>query len=242
MKEQTGKQQIAGEEIYWRLQNEADLTLPARAFLDGPELQQLARLTVPSRRRDWLLGRHTAKTLIQDYLRRAHDQVVAPGEVSIITGADGAPRALARGQRISLSISHRAGWSLCALTRRPNALVGADVELVEPRSRRFVQDFFTDNERQQVRAAGVASDEVVTTLWSAKEAALKALHLGLTVDTRRADCHLTGASSSSSSWNHFLVRYTAEKEDGRDPPVLHGCWRRHGPLVLTLARATGQIP
>ena len=235
-----GCQEIAGEDIHWRLQHEDDLRLEAHAFLDRAEQQQLDQLTVASRRRDWLLGRHTSKTLIRDTLRRANRQDVELAEVSIVAGTDGAPEARALGRRLSLSISHRAGWSLCAMTCRSHVPLGADVELVEPRSPRFVEDFFTENEHRQVRAAGAARDETVTALWSAKEAALKALHLGLTVDTRRADCVL---SPPASSWSCFLVRYTAEGSgDARAPALLHGCWRRHGSLVLTLARAPTQIP
>jgi len=229
--------EMKGEAVQWRLQHEADLDLTASDYLSRAELQQLDRFAVERRRRDWLLGRFTAKSLVRDHLRAAHGQVVPLFEVSIMGGADGAPWARVEGpgsrRRLSLSISHRAGWSLCAICPRPAVPLGADVEQVEPRSPRFVRDYFTEHEHRQVRASGAARDETVTTLWSAKEACLKALHLGLTVDTRRVECDLRRAPASS--WNLFLARYTAEGTEGRAPALLRGWWRRQGPLVLTVA-------
>jgi len=48
-----------------------------------------------------------------------------------------------------LSITDRAGWAVCVLGHR----VGCDLELVEPRSAGFVQDFFTEAEQRFVARA-----------------------------------------------------------------------------------------
>ncbi len=208
----------------WRLQRQEELRLPASAFLGPTELKQLNRLTVIHRRRDWLLGRYTAKALIRSHLRWNLPMT----RIRIWAGADGAPRANVDGMRLGLSISHRAGWSLCALPGQPGQAVGADVELIEPRSPRFVQDFFTTAERRQVGGA-VDRDAMVTALWSAKESALKALHLGLTVDTRRMECRL--AAPAPGSWVPLSARFTPAEGGAVQ---LHGWWRRKGSLVLSL--------
>ena len=72
--------------------------------------------------------------------------------------------------------------------------VGADIEHVEPRDPAFVRDFFTTGEAERVwRCPAKQRDTLVTVLWSAKEAVLKVLRLGLTVDTRRVELrHVVG--------------------------------------------------
>ncbi|MCZ7667962.1 MAG: 4'-phosphopantetheinyl transferase superfamily protein [Chloroflexi bacterium] len=65
------------------------------------------------------------------------------------------------------------------------------MERIASRSPEFVTDYFTKEEQVLVdRASADMRDVAVTAVWSAKEAALKALHLGLTVDTRAVTCLL----------------------------------------------------
>jgi hypothetical protein len=67
--------------------------------------------------------------------------------------------------------------------------LGIDLGRVEPRSPGLVETFFTEDERRFVRAAPTEERELRANLvWCAKEAVLKALGLGLTVDTRDLSC------------------------------------------------------
>ncbi|MGC4116639.1 MAG: 4'-phosphopantetheinyl transferase superfamily protein [Myxococcales bacterium] len=87
---------------------------------------------------------------------------------------------------LTISLSHREDLALVALTDRPEAPLGADLEKCEPRSEGFVGDFFTEKEATE-SFASADLERCVTEIWSLKEAALKALRLGLTVDTRRVE-------------------------------------------------------
>ncbi|MCB8986887.1 MAG: 4-phosphopantetheinyl transferase family protein [Ardenticatenaceae bacterium] len=42
-------------------------------------------------------------------------------------------------------------------------------------------------------------------VWSAKEAVLKALHLGLTVDTRCVECLIAPVAERPSTWTPFTI-------------------------------------
>jgi len=168
-------------------------------FLSCLEQQAVARLRFAKRRREWLLGRWTAKQL---YLRsREGGQPLPMHAITIANDPDGAPYLLTDGEGripLSLSISHCRDRAFCALGSSFGYAVGADVEHVEPRDPAFVQDFFTADEGALVSDCPAPwRDAVVTVLWSAKEAVLKAARCGLRVDTRRVEIsHLTGLDPS----------------------------------------------
>lgn len=188
-------------------------------WLSSAELRHLGGLTVVKRRRDWLLGRWTAKGLVMAHLRRDD-----PCAVSIEAGGDGAPRVLYDGSPLSVSISHSHGHALCAVVDG-EAPVGVDLEWIEPRSDAFVTDFFTAAEAAQVRGArGTERDRLVTATWSAKEAALKVLRTGLTVDTRSVTCR---AEEGGGGWS--ALQYGARGEG------LRGWWRTREGFVVCLA-------
>lgn len=188
-------------------------------WLTSAELDHLSSLTVVKRRRDWLLGRWTAKGLVAAQLRSSR-----PLSVSIEAGDDGAPRVRHDGPPLSLSISHCRGRAACAVAAG-EAPIGVDLEWIEPRSDAFVRDFFTAEEGVRVRGArGSDRDRLVTATWSAKEAALKVLRTGLTVDTRSVQCEVLG---DGRGWSPVRIHAS--------PGDVQGWWREAGGRVLCTA-------
>jgi 4'-phosphopantetheinyl transferase len=221
------------------------LTAPGAAprpdvLLAPVERARLDALRVAPRRADWLLGRWAAKQLLRACLGDdlAYDALVVDNEPS------GAPYASHAGARLplSLSLSHRAGRALAAVCARPGVRLGADLELIEPRTEAFVADYFTPVEQAQIATSGTRRDAVVAALWSAKEAALKALELGLTVDTRRVECIL--GAPVPGGWAPVRVAALccgvppfgdSEAEGGS----LDGWWREYDGFVLALVTYAG---
>ena len=112
--------------------------------------------------------------------------------------------------------------------------MGADMERVERRSDEFVADYFTKKERRLVtEAAGEMRDVVVTAVWSAKESVLKALHLGLTVDTRAVVCLLEPVRERPLTWTPFTIQCDDKRLPQTAPPLV-GWWRTYENFVLTL--------
>ncbi len=164
-------------------------------FLSDRESEMFAQLRFAKRRREWLLGRWTAKRLYQ--CSQETDQALPMCAITVANDSDGAPYLLANGKGrlpLSLSISHRQDRAFCALAPSSGCAVGADVERVELRDPAFVHDFFTSSEGALVSGCPAPRrDTFVTILWSAKEAVLKAMRYGLRVDTRRVEIgHLAG--------------------------------------------------
>jgi len=159
----------------------------------------LAGLTRLPRRRKWLLGRWAAKRLLGELA--AEDNRLVSGffgkpdtnqdwrwQFSILNDEAGVPYVDRQGQGrlpLSLSISHRGDWGLAAVALVAGACIGADLETTEPRDPALVRQFFSESEADRVaKASGGEVERTVARIWSAKEAVLKAMGLGLRHDTR----------------------------------------------------------
>jgi 4'-phosphopantetheinyl transferase len=212
-------------------------------LLSASEMRRLAAIGAHKRRGDWLLGRWTAKQLIQSYIERRTGTRIPLHLITIASDPDGAPRVIADNNSklasaisdLQLSISHSHGHAFCALSGADTA-IGADIERIEPRAAVFAEDYFTPHEQQQILSAPPEThDTLVTLIWSAKEAVLKSLRLGLTVDTRSVSIDLAASASTGLAWAPLLVRSSPPSDRARGR--LCGWWRVTGEYVLTLALA-----
>jgi 4'-phosphopantetheinyl transferase len=193
-------------------------------WLDDGERGVLAELKFDKRRADWRLGRFAAKTAVGIWLG------VAASRVAVVAAPDGAPEALLDGERapVALSLSHRAGRALVAVGE-DGAAVGCDLELIEPRSGAFVDDWLAPAERALVARAGAHRDLVANLAWTAKEAAAKVRREGLRLDVRGAVTEPDGLDSELAGWR----RLTVEWADGGGRT--RGWWRMGPRWVMAVA-------
>jgi len=240
--------------IEWLIQSTADHPALARGIapaglLSAQEQLRFVELKTMKRRSDWLIGRWTAKHLIQSHIERQAGVQPLMHTLTVINDPDGAPHIIADCrlqitdydlnlqsaiQHLKLSISHCDGHAFCALSDTCGIQIGADIERVEPRAAEFAEDYFTAHELDQLRAAPPASrDMLVTLIWSAKEAALKALRLGLTVDTRKVSCTIAPAPQDAPAWAALGIR-AAHGLLGEREYDFRGWWRQFDQYVLTM--------
>lgn len=222
--------------IHWATASEADAAGAAletpEGWLAPSEAGFLAGLRFPKRRRDWLLGRLAAKRVVQSFLAGRGTEVPLAA-IAIEREPSGAPLVRINGAPVpelgpgQLSLSHSHGVAVAALSPTPGTRIGVDLERIEPRAAGFVADFLSDDECRQVARAGDSRDRVVTTLWSAKEAALKALGTGLDVDTRRVRVSL---GDEAEPWRSLTVIAPAADRAG---VVLEGSSLPLAEFVLT---------
>jgi phosphopantetheinyl transferase len=208
-------------------------------LLSPREEKLLAGLGLVLRRRKWLLGRAAAKRLVRDMLGEGQ---VPEKKISVLNQPSGEPFVLIEGQggwEYSISISHRSEVGMAAVPVERSARIGADVETVEPRDPALVRQFYTDAEAQIVEAAGDDRDEIVARIWSAKEAVLKLLGLGLRIDTRGVLVDLVGEAFAGcpEGWQPVDVRVVAELPRQSVLDDLRVMWRREAGYVLTVALA-----
>ncbi|MBP7960537.1 MAG: 4'-phosphopantetheinyl transferase superfamily protein [Caldilineaceae bacterium] len=225
---------------------------PPPGLLSETELARCAELRFEKRRRDWLLGRWTAKHLVQSVVERETGERWALADLSIVAAADGAPEVEMHNDRHSpfairhsLSISHSRDTSLCAVIDADVGAVGADLEWIEHREPGFVAQFFTPDEMAQI--AGCEPDfrdTLITAIWSGKEAVLKALRMGLRADTRSVTVvprpevaeRQPDRSSSPPRWQALEVQVCQDLVDqtGISFSKFEGWWQEYEGFVLTL--------
>lgn len=232
-------------DAYWLEQTEGDV--PAEnQWLSPRERVRLAELCFAKRRTDWRLGRWTAKRALSSYLNLPDDPRCLE-EIEILAAPSGNPEVFLFNQKaaVSISLSHRAGIALCLVGSESS--IGCDLEMVERRGDAFVGDFFTANEQTLIgRTPAEDRPLLVTLLWSAKESTLKALHVGLRLDTTcldvspiHADSRQHGedlrqnagvafrSATAPAGWSPLDVRH-----DGGH--VFSGWWRHADHMVRTV--------
>lgn len=233
--------------IHWLIQHaetHPDLALgvPPADLLSAQEHAVFDALKTAKRRHDWLLGRWTAKHLVQQVLWQQGDDVLLSA-VSVLAAPDGAPQLdnqqLPALDRMSISISHSQQTGFCAAVTQTAWPLGADIERIEPRSPGFVAGYFTEEEQARVaQTAPLLRPMLATAVWSAKESALKAIRQGLRLDTRCVACLLAPVAVPPLDWVPFEIEWDARylgSLAGTTMPTLTGWWRTQGDFVLTLA-------
>ena len=203
----------------------------ARDWLAAGELERVSAMRFTKRQGEWLLARWTAKQALAVVLGVADDPAsLARLEIRTIIGgeAQGAPEVFVDGLRyeIGISLTDRADWAVCVIGAVEE--LGCDLELVEPRSDRFVRDYFTPSEQASVADPPFESsgDAIANLIWSAKESALKVLRTGLRRDTRSVEVSLP-LEQAVDGWQPLRV----QTEEGRNLP---GWWRQYGEFLLTV--------
>ena len=196
-------------------------------WLGQDEKAILSELRFPKRRAEWKLGRYAAKRALS-----SRSGVEELARIEIIAAKDGAPEAFIDGRNMNyaISISHRDDVAACVVAE--HGPVGCDLEAIEPRTTRFVHDFFTERERLAVdETAGASRDRHVALTWSAKESVLKLLRVGLRRDTRSVEVLIDDPFSDAPGWSSLE---TTVHPEGRS---LRGWWREADGLVLTVVSA-----
>ena len=216
--------------VYWLEQTEADVP-DGNDWLSGRELVFLESLRFPKRRADWRLGRWTAKRALAVCLASS-DSPSTLAKMEVRPAASGAPEVFFenRVSAVAISLSHRNGRALCAVTG-PGVELGCDLELIEPHTTAFVADYFTAGEQALLeRQPAAGRPWLVALLWSAKESALKALHAGLRLDTRSVGVHLLDVSFELDGWRPMEVSYTGGQS-------FHGWWQNANDMLRTIVAA-----
>jgi len=209
---------------------------PEGGWLTDAERSRAGQLSYTKRRMDFLLSRWTLKLAVAGVLGWPDEPPVL-ARIEGRAAPDGAPELHVDGQRAArgISLSDRAGCAVCLVTAEP-ADVGCDIEIVEPRSAAFVEDYLTEPEARFVIAAGEARDMAANLFWSAKESALKVLRTGLRRDTRSVEVTVADLQPPEFTWSPLEVHPV-------EGPIFPGWWRRSGPFIFTAcARRHGPPP
>ena len=243
-------------DVYWLEQTEADV--PAENdWLSASEAARLNGMRFAKRRADWRLGRWTAKRALAVCLNLPLDRHALAG-IEIRPAPSGAPEVFLANTPAdaTISLSHRAGVAVCAVALSA-ATLGCDLEVIEQHSDAFVADYFTTEEQGLVAHASAADRlRLLALLWSGKESTLKALRVGLRLDTRSVIVSPVDAlwcrgedgeervedpalifrlPDAVNTWRPLYVSHT-------NGQIFHGWWHYTGNLLRTLVAAPAPVP
>jgi len=210
-------------DVFWLEQREANLP-PSDDWLSSIEAIRLNSFRIAKRRADWRLGRWTAKCAVAAVLKLPDD----PSSLRLIeitAASTGEPEVslVDRREDVTISISHRDGMAICAVAAAKVQL-GCDLEVIEARSDGFIADYFTTAEQDLIASASREDRALlVSLLWSAKESALKAMHVGLRADTRTVAVEI---GASEGRWPEHANASSMRGVQPAEPSNLSADWRR----------------
>jgi phosphopantetheinyl transferase len=172
-----------------------DSGLLARFCLHMDEMEAFSDKRPHSQRQQhWLLGRIAAKDAVREWLARqaGTDDMVHPAALIIDNDEQGQPRVVAgfESERLPrLSISHSEDRAVAIAHADA---VGVDIESIRPREPDFVETMASESERSILGGLHGDSDEWLTRLWCAKEAAAKFLGFGMNGSPKIYEAHAIG--------------------------------------------------
>jgi len=179
------------------------------------------------RRHEWRLGRWTTKNAV--LLSKFIEQDFAISEIEILPKESGAPVLLIKNKssNINLSISHREEKALCIISESAKS-IGCDLEFIEHRSEAFINDYFTNDEKNLfIKFDNVQKDLLANLIWSAKESASKVLEVGLNMDTR--DINVPEIEiSENTDWKDLKIFI-------KNSSTFYSKWLQLGNYILTIS-------
>ncbi|MDR0952970.1 MAG: 4'-phosphopantetheinyl transferase superfamily protein [Elusimicrobiota bacterium] len=145
--------------------------LPAAdTILTAGELAVYQDFKIEKRRKEWLGGRYALKSLAMDFFTFNMKQM------EVKNSSSGQPRLLVPGgTHLPVSITHSGIWASAAIALTGEA-IGIDIEVVEKRSKAWAEECFHKDEISSKAAV------FLTELWVKKEAVLKFLGVGLSIN------------------------------------------------------------
>ncbi len=225
--------------IYWscgELSREIEAVRTSRfdELLGAKELAEYSRFRIDKRKKEYLGSRLAVKNLIADCCPVSPNARFS--EVEVVKEDSGVPHVDVNGERLAghLSLSHSQGWFFCAYSPQEIPF-GVDIEFIEARPADFIADYFTEEEIQRIHAEPPATQALIATLnWSAKEAVLKALSKGLSLDTRTVEVSIPrDLEPSGDKWQVLWLRVKLSENPSRQL-----FWRREGNFALTVCKAS----
>ncbi|MGN0025000.1 MAG: 4'-phosphopantetheinyl transferase family protein [Candidatus Avelusimicrobium sp.] len=151
---------------------------PADGILSERERAFYETLRFPKRRTEWLGGRFALKQLAAEVFGKTDLR-----QVEVLPHESGKPVLWVGGDpcHLAFSITHSSGYAAAAVSTT-NKFLGIDLEKTEHRIEAWAKDFFHPSELTD------GSDAFLTALWTQKEALVKLLGTGLSLNSYEVRC------------------------------------------------------
>lgn len=146
-------------------------------FLSADELNIYNSFKVDRRRSEFLAGRYIAKESI-----RQENTQLSPNAINIVPGVWGFPLIHSPGlHKATVSIGHTDRCVTAIFYSSNTHPVGIDIEEIKSRNLPAFKTFISDVEQELITSRQLPFLDAMHLIWSAKEAAGKALRVGFTI-------------------------------------------------------------
>lgn len=181
--------------------------------ISGAERARASRFRQVSDHDAFVLTRGVLRQLLSAYLAR-DGQAVSAEAVELARGAHGKPRVarLRASDSLEFSVSHSGDYALLGFGR--NGAIGVDIERVDSRRNieLIVEHHFTPNEAAAVRGESdkgskASQVELFYRFWTRKEAYIKALGEGMSLDLRSFEVGLQPGANLAWSARDDAARW-----------------------------------
>ncbi|PKN99677.1 MAG: hypothetical protein CVU42_06730 [Chloroflexi bacterium HGW-Chloroflexi-4] len=173
-------------------------------FFSILEIEEFEKFKIPKRQLEWLASRMLVKRLVHQLA--ISDSPLSLRSVTVQKEITGVPYVVMEGMgRVGwLSLSHSHEGVLTAFSQEGEARFGVDLEFIEPRSLQLFLDYFTATEIAWLSTLNEKEKDLCSNIvWSSKEAFLKAIERGLSLDTRKINIHPCDVSYLSKGWTEI---------------------------------------
>ncbi len=182
--------------------------------------EQVVSHVLDDRLADRLSGRLALRQAYADF---RPGRTSAPAHAAIAHWPDGRPYLPAE-PGLSCSVSHSHRYGVAAVSLAP---VGIDIETIRPRDPRLLEHVAEATEAAALRHLVGSAAELLTLIWTLKEATAKVSGLGLGLALRRLRVRPTGTHTFEvDGWNavsyryeHFVVGLAFQQSARGRPPI-----------------------
>lgn len=157
------------------------------ALLSLDEHRRMETYTHAKRRREFLLGRVAARTLLAEQL------ALDPKAVPLQVAEDGAPEVPT--PAVHVSIAHSGDKAVAAAGRRP---VGIDLEHIQPRHTNLHRFLLHESEVVLLDQLPMPREQALILCWTLKEATLKGLRTGFRLSPKKLRLSIDAVTSTAS--------------------------------------------
>ena len=182
--------------------------------------EQVVSHVLDDRLADRLSGRLALRQAYADF---RPGRTSAPAHAAIAHWPDGRPYLPAE-PGLSCSVSHSHRYGVAAVSLAP---VGIDIETIRPRDPRLLEHVAEATEAAALRHLVGSAAELLTLIWTLKEATAKVSGLGLGLALRRLRVRPTGThtfevdgwKAVSYRYEHFVVGLAFQQSARGRPPI-----------------------
>ncbi|MBK5112324.1 MAG: SDR family NAD(P)-dependent oxidoreductase [Candidatus Heimdallarchaeota archaeon] len=161
------------DQISKKIKTESDYL---EKILHVDEIAKYESITVKKRREEWIAGVIAVKQAIMKI-----NPEIQSSKIKIEKNENGKPFIILNKKHIHISITHSNGFAVGIVD--PTNNIGIDLEIIKKRDKSFVEEVISSKEKELLtNQQQEITEELLTKIWTAKEAASKVLGTGLNID------------------------------------------------------------